>query len=204
MTMTERMHQSALLMHTGGPLRWTCRTGAGATLRTARARQRMALWRAFTLVELLVVVAIIAVTAAFVLPRLTDDAALRVRGAASILISDIEYAQVLTISHPDNPVVVRFDAPASRYWLAYAATPDTPIMRDGTHIPYDVTFGAGRAAPVGDVGISLQDLPGDTLAFDTTGGLVDFSTTPRITLTAGERAVTLVIAPMTGSISEEN
>lgn len=160
--------------------------------------------RAFTLVEVLVVVAIIAVTAAVVLPRLTDDAVLRLRGAASILISDVEYAQVLSISHPDNPVVVRFDAAKSRYWLAYASAPDAPLNRPGTNQPYDVTFGQGRAASVGDIGVSVQNMPGETVAFDASGRLVDFSASPRITLTVDNRTLTLVIAPMTGSISEEN
>src|SRR5688572_2454757 len=100
---------------------------------------------AFTLIEVLVALTLVAALAAIVAPMFSDDSRLRVMAASSIISSDIELAQVMTISHPDNPVVVCFDPGNASYWLAYAADPDTPLSREDTGEPYQVTLGLDRA-----------------------------------------------------------
>ena len=97
----------------------------------------------FTLIEMLMTITIVAVLAAVVLPQLTDDGRLRLSAASSVLISDIELAQMMTITHPDRPVLVWFDT-QDTYWLAYADTPKEPILRPGTTAPYVVQLGKGR------------------------------------------------------------
>ncbi len=72
--------------------------------------------RGFTLIELLMTMTIIAVLAAVVLPKFTDSGRLRVSAASSVLTSDIQLAQVMTISHPDRPVVVYFETKRQN-WL---------------------------------------------------------------------------------------
>ena len=52
------------------------------------------------------------------MPAFQEDNRLRLTAASAILASDIEYAQVLNIAHPDEPVVVVFDADGATYWLA--------------------------------------------------------------------------------------
>ena len=94
----------------------------------SHARRRTA----FTLLELMVSVTIIAVAAAAVIPSYSDSGRARVIAATSIITSDIELAQVMTISYPSEPVVVRFDPAQNRYWLAYADSPETPIARPRT------------------------------------------------------------------------
>src|SRR5687768_8139513 len=100
---------------------------------------------AFTLVEMLVTVAVLALVAASVAPMFSDDRNLRVVAAARILSSDIEFAQVLTISKPEEPVVVRFDPANNTYWLAYAYDTETPMPRPDGGEPYLVELGTGRA-----------------------------------------------------------
>ena len=157
---------------------------------------------AFTLVEMLVTITIIAIVAAIVAPVFSDDDRLHAMAASSVLSSDIELAQVMTISYPQDPVVVRFDAPNHTYWLAYAATPQTPLPREDTGEPYSVTFGQGRASTAMGAQIALDAVAGDTLQFNAQGGLVDFSASPLIQLTRGGSAITLSIAPTTGTITE--
>ena len=158
----------------------------------------------FTLIEMLVTITIIAVVAAIVAPVFSDDDRLHAMAAASVLSSDIELAQVMTISYPQDPVVVRFDAPNRTYWLAYAATPETPLSREDTAEPYLVTFGEGRASTAFGAQIALDGVASDTLKFNAQGGLVDFTASPLIELTRGESAITLAIAPTTGTITEMN
>jgi prepilin-type N-terminal cleavage/methylation domain-containing protein len=157
---------------------------------------------AFTLLEMLVTLTVIAAIAAVVAPMLSDDTRLRVMAASSIMSSDIELAQVMTISHPDLPVTVKFDADKATYWLAYAVAPDTPITRDDTGEPYSVTLGAGRARGAAGVTLALDQMTGGAMTFAAHGGLTDFTTTPLIKFACGTRGIQLSIAPDTGSITE--
>ena len=157
---------------------------------------------AFTLFELLVTIAIIAVTAVLVAPALRGDEQFRLLAAASILRSDIELAQVMSISAPEDPVVVRFDPANDRYWLALTSAPEVPILRADTEEPYVVTFGIGRAASALGVTYTVVDVTGNVLEFNPQGGLTDFQAEPRVTLNSDDRWIRLDIAPTTGTITE--
>ena len=172
-------------------------------LRTSAGR-RSASRPAFTLLEMLVTITVLALTAAMVAPMFSDDGRLRVIAAASILSSDIELAQVMTISFPTDPVEVRFDTALQRYWLAYAADPDTPLVRIDNGEPYLVTLGQGRASSAAGVSMTLDQVTNDMLAFESSGGLTDFATTPRIQLGMSGNAITLTVAPMTGTVIEND
>ncbi|MHC4947246.1 MAG: prepilin-type N-terminal cleavage/methylation domain-containing protein [Planctomycetota bacterium] len=158
--------------------------------------------RAFTLLELLVVMTVAAVVAVLLLPTAGDEDRLRLIGASAVVRSDLEYAQVLTIASPDDPIVMRFDVPNATYWLARSATPGTPITRPDTGVPYQVVLGQGRARTAVGVTLELADVPADTLAFNPLGGLADPTLLPAITLRAGPSWVRLDIAPTTGTVTE--
>lgn len=164
--------------------------------------------RGFTLIELLMTMTIIAVLAALVLPKFTNDNRLRLHAASSVLTSDIELAQVMTISHPNQPVIVKFDPKNRIYWLAYADDPETPMPRNDTSDPYLITLGQGRAANATDLHMHLNDIQDKTLRFNALGGLVDFSSQPEIYFhVTGKKGdvkpgITLVISPMTGTVTE--
>ena len=158
--------------------------------------------RGFTLIELMVVVTIVAVAAAFIVPLARDEDRVRVMAAATVLASDIELAQVMTIAHPDDPVVVRFDADKNAYWLAYRDTPDDAMPHPDTGDLYEVVLGQGRAGSAAGVTMTIDKLPTNTLVFDESGGLIDFTETPLIQLSHGDQSITLAIAPMTGTVSE--
>lgn len=157
---------------------------------------------AFTLLELVVVLVIIATVASMVIPRLSDDRRLRLIAASSLLASDIELAQVMTISKPESAVVVRMDPSESRYWLAYAAAPDTPLTRDDNGEAYLVVMGAGRASGAIGVTFSVDEMNDNTLEFSPHGGVADFTSEPTITLMADDIGVRLTISTMTGTITE--
>jgi prepilin-type N-terminal cleavage/methylation domain-containing protein len=158
--------------------------------------------RAFTLLEMLITITILAVIAVAVTPLFSDDNRLRLIAASSVISSDIELAQVMTISYPDQPVMVRFDAGKQMYWLAYDWDPETPIVRETTGEPYVVVIGRGRASTAQDVAVTIADMTDHTIAFAGSGGLADFTTTPKIELGRNGAAITLVISPNTGSITE--
>ncbi len=158
--------------------------------------------RGFTLMELMMTITIIIVAGALVMPKLSDDTQLRLVAAASILTSDIELAQVMTISHPADAVVVQFDPDNDQYWLAYADVPDTPIPRPDNGRPYLIVFGQDRARSAAGVSLSLTEVTDNTLAFDAQGGVADISARPVIRLSLGTRFIDLQIASTTGTITQ--
>jgi hypothetical protein len=152
----------------------------------------------------MITVTIIAIIASVVVPMLNDDNRVRLMAAAGILSSDIELAQVMTLSYPKDPVIVRFDPENERYWLAFLSDPETPMSRNDTGQPYLVVFGEERAATAQGVGFRLNNVKDDALIFDAQGALVDFGSTPQIELNRGEAAITLAISASTGTITQLN
>ncbi len=156
----------------------------------------------FTLIDLMVTLTIIAVMATVLLPRMDDGGRLRLMAGARLLASDIEMAQIMTISNPADPIVVKFEPTLGTYWLAPASDPDTPILRPGATQVYKVVFGHGRGRTAKDVTLALTDVTDNTLAFNEQGGILDPTVEPQIKLMRGSRWITLNVSTMTGSISE--
>ncbi|MHC4065472.1 MAG: prepilin-type N-terminal cleavage/methylation domain-containing protein, partial [Planctomycetota bacterium] len=63
----------------------------------------------FTLVEVLIVVVIAAIVAALAMPLLAETDSTRLAAAARLLMADLGFAQVESITHGDDPCVVVFD-----------------------------------------------------------------------------------------------
>ncbi len=164
-------------------------------------RRSSVISRAFTLIDMMMTLTIIATAAVIVVPMMSDDGQLRVTAAANVLRSDIELAQVMTIAHPARPVIVRFAPRSNSYWLAYEDTPDTPLVRENGET-YHVTFGVGRARTAKDVSMSLQSMPDNRLTFNAHGGLTNLNAQPEIHLQHNSTALKLTISPSTGSIAE--
>lgn len=160
--------------------------------------------RAFTLLEVLVTVSVIAAVAAIVLPMISSTHRVRVMAAASIVASDIELAQVMTIASPNDPMVVRFDPATHTYWLARVSDTETPILRDGTSEPYLVTLGQGRAAGAVGVTFNIDQMASDMIQFNPQGGLQDFTVVPRIEFDCDGSRIILTVAPTTGTIEQKD
>jgi len=167
-------------------------------------RQRTRSTRGFTLIDLMVTLTVIVVMAALVVPRLQDDARLRLIGASRMLASDIELAQMMTIANPQDATVVRFQNGTGEYWLASASAPDDPIDRAGIPNGYRVIFGQGDAALAGGVTLLAADIENGTLTFNAQGGIEDLTAEPAVTLLLDSRWIRLHIAPVTGVITESS
>ena len=157
--------------------------------------------RAFTIVELLIVIMVVAIAAVMALPLMggTDDT--KLSAAARLLMADLEFAQVESIAHADDPRVVVFDQGTNSYRVAASSAPATPITNPIGNTPYSTTFGAGRAAELGGVTIASYSLDGDAqLGFGALGQL-DQATEASITLQAGTSTITVKVDPSSGETS---
>lgn len=155
----------------------------------------------FTLIEMLVTLTIIAVVVVLVHPMMTSDARLRMEAAVRILVSDIEFAQSMTVGNPEQPVIVRFDPDNHRYWLAFADTPNDPLPRQGSPEPYLVRLGFGRAAMAAGVTFTITGATDDTLEFDGFGSLERISDRPVIRFERDGHWAEIDVSPTTGSIT---
>jgi len=164
---------------------------------TERARHTR---RGFTLLNLLVTIAILASIAGIAAVTLAPDDRARVIGGAGVLASDLEHAQALSLVTPEDPVIVRIDEEGDGYWLERRSEPDVPITRsDGS--PYVVVFGQGDAATLRGVDITIAGGAANAaIEFDAFGRLVDLNDAV-IAFAMGEEQIWLTTSSSTGFVT---
>lgn len=169
---------------------------------TASVEPRRAMRRGFTLLNVMMTVAVLAIVLAVSLPAFSSANPGKLVGAAYVLMSDLEYAQSRSMVEPDDLTVVRFDAPSTTYWLAAASDTETPILRPGSNDPYLVQFGVGAAEMLGGVSIALTGETPVALEFDEFGRL---STLGDATIDLGEAGhkISLRVSSATGFVEIE-
>lgn len=171
--------------------------------------------RAFTLVEILVVVMILGVAAAVIVPQMGSRDDLKATAAARMVMADLIYAQNRAISTQTRHFVSfnTSTAPYS-YRLVTAMTPLTDISHPVTKAPnYLVTFGAGGTAGLEDVTLGTVSIEGfTTVMFDELGVPYYYDpvagTTTQISTSGGSTiqvksgtfTVTVSVEPYTGEI----
>lgn len=169
--------------------------------------------RAFTLIEILVVVVLLGIAGALIVPATTQIHVLRIQGALRTTVSDITYAQSDAIAFQERRLV-RFDVETSSYSLYYVpgstivATPANlmfnPERPDGRYI---VDFRENR---FGDARIVSADFDGNgDLLFDALGGPITdpSSETPgaggSIRITGSGQTFDILVEPFTGRVRVE-
>jgi prepilin-type N-terminal cleavage/methylation domain-containing protein len=161
----------------------------------------------FTMIELLIVVAILAIAAAIVVPMASSAGSMQLRAAGNMVAADLEYAKSMSISRGQKYAVV-FDKTNESYQVNDEG--GTMITHPITHGWYTVSFrNDGRLSQVDIVDVSFDSK--NTVSFDYLGspyGGAGGSATPLnsgvITLRAGGITRTVNVAPVTGYISVSN
>jgi len=171
--------------------------------------------RAFTLVEILVCVVILGISAAVIVPSISDRDDLKVAAASRVVMADLMYAQNRAITTQSRHYVIFNTTSATRgYQLVTSMTPLVAVTHPLTkQSSYSVAFGPGGTSGLTDIALTSASFEGKTtLAFDELGvpyyydpvanTTTALSTTngSTIRLTSGKFSMTITIGPYTGEI----
>ncbi|MBW8016369.1 MAG: prepilin-type N-terminal cleavage/methylation domain-containing protein [Planctomycetes bacterium] len=157
--------------------------------------------KAFTIVEIIVVIFILSIVSMIAIPMLSSAADTQVRSAANILAADIEYAKNLAISRQKNYSVV-FDISNNTYEIHdnLAAIIDHPV----TGKPYSVNFANESRLSRVVISSALFDST-NTLTFDYLGSPFNGSSNPlnsgEIILVADGYSMTIEVQAVTGYLT---
>ena len=163
----------------------------------------------FTLVEILVVVVIIGITAGIIIPQIGSRSDLRATSMARVVMADLVYAQSRAVA-TQRMHYVRFDADAGRYEVLDSMSPEHLVDHPVNKTPFRVDVGAARDDGLRDVTLAGVTFDGQTvLAFDELGtpfAYDEFTATPTamnagsVTLASGEYTITITVEPYSGEL----
>ncbi len=126
-------------------------------------------FRAFTLIEILIVVVILGITAAAIIPQISSRDDLKVTAAARQLMSDLSYAQNRAISS-QKMVYVQIDEGNQQYQVLTGLSPKTVLTHPLNKADYQVRFGLLGAHGLEDVQLASANFDGEkTIGFDEMG-----------------------------------
>lgn len=135
--------------------------------------------KGYTLIEVLVIIVILGISAAVVVPHMGSTQVLQVQSAVRSVVSDITFAQSDALAYQDRRAII-FDMANNRYMLldvnGPTLDPEVDILFDGTKADqrYEVNLNDPR---FGGAAITSVDFDGDeVLIFDELGGPVQSPT----------------------------
>jgi prepilin-type N-terminal cleavage/methylation domain-containing protein len=157
--------------------------------------------RAFTFVEVLIVVVILSIVALMAIPLVSSAGSVQIRSAASLIAADLEFAKNTAIGKGRTFSVV-FDADAEIYAIK---------DEKGNAIEHPVKKGCDYVVSLGDEGLDRIDIfsvdfdGAAVIKFDYMGTPYNADSTPlssgNIILNAGGATMTISVGPVTGLIS---
>jgi Tfp pilus assembly protein FimT len=157
--------------------------------------------RAFTLFEIVLVLLVLGIAAMMVVPAVGSNLyAARLKTAANVLASDIEFCQSECIAQPNAPRAVIFDAAANTYKVAVFST-STALKHPADGFDFINDFATGRNAQLNGVAITaVTGLTPPTLTFDAYGRPLN-PTDVVITLSFSGQTMRVTVKSGTGDVS---
>jgi prepilin-type N-terminal cleavage/methylation domain-containing protein len=169
--------------------------------------------RAFTLIEILMVVVIIGIAAAVVVPQISQRDDLRASAASRVIMSDLLYAQNLAIMS-QQPTYLVFDISGNSYMLVKSGAMTTALTNPVTQAPYTTTFGNGGNTGLESITLVSANFTGTTTPYatigfnelgnplvHTTAGADQTMASGAIVLQSGTYKLQISVEPFTGQLT---
>jgi prepilin-type N-terminal cleavage/methylation domain-containing protein len=169
--------------------------------------------RAFTLVEILVVVLILGIAAAVIVPSMGSRDDLKAAAAARMVMADLIYAQNRAITTQQRHYIIFNTTAPQNFRISLSPTDGSSIQHPVTKDPYTMRVGPGGASGLSEVTLGNVDFEGrTTLAFDELGvpyfydpmanatTATSTSGGSSIQIRCGTHTLTILIEPYTGEI----
>jgi len=167
----------------------------------------------FTLIEVLLTIAILAIVAAAIIPQLSSDLPERLDAAAQVVVADLEYARSLAVTN-NTTYRITFDCDQELYYLQHAGTnnlldvlPHSPFRQNDDPPDRQTTDLTGLPIPEPHVRLAAVvriagiPQPITTIDFASLGGTVS-QTESVIWLGCGsdenQRYISIRVNPVTG------
>lgn len=113
--------------------------------------------RAFTLIDVLVVMAVLSIVLFAVIPAFSRDDRTRLVAAANLFTADLQNARMLTVQDPGDPVRVVVSPAGAGWHLSRHSDPDTPMtLPTGVGGDWRIVFGEGPASNLWSVRLAPQ------------------------------------------------
>jgi len=162
--------------------------------------------RGLTMIELMIVVAVLGIIGAMALPMFSGTDQTRLRSAASVLAADLDAARAESIAHAEDPRTVVFDTATNSWHIAATSDTTTPIDHPDSGQPYTRTLGSRELQQLTGVSITAYSLDAASETDDNKLGFgiygqTDQTTDATITLAAGSNTITLTISASTGEVT---
>jgi prepilin-type N-terminal cleavage/methylation domain-containing protein len=163
--------------------------------------------RAFTLVEMTIVIVILAIAAVLALPMFSSAASTRLEAAATMIAADLEYARTLAVSNQQRYTVI-FDESNDKYEIRDS---DNELVEDPMKPGSNFVINFSTESRLSGVTISSADFDSlQSISFDYLGSPYSGATlnTPLaadgvISLQASGSSATVTVCPVTGYITTQ-
>lgn len=166
--------------------------------------------RAFTLIEILMVVVIMGIAAACVVPQLSSRDDLKASAAARVVMADLIYAQNNAIATQQYQYVA-FDIAHKKYSILKQWSPQVFVTNPITKNDYVTTFSTAATNAMQDMSLVSANFDSQAgLAFDSLGAPYSVSSDGTATalisqgsivVQAGSDTLTITVEPYTGEIN---
>ncbi len=162
--------------------------------------------RAFTIVEIMIVVVILGFIAMAAIPMMSSASSVQIKTAANLIAADLEYAKSMAISRGNSYTVV-FDKWNETYQIEDSSGNIIPHpVHKGTNYVVDFTADH-RLDKVNISAVNFDPGSTQTVTFDSLGSPYSGTTTANdlnvgtVTLTVDGRTITVNVEPVTGYIT---
>jgi prepilin-type N-terminal cleavage/methylation domain-containing protein len=169
--------------------------------------------RAFTLVEILVVVLILGIAAAVIVPAMGSRDDLKAAAAARMIMADLIYAQNRAITTQQRHYVIFNTTTQQNFRISLSPTDGSSIQHPVTKDPFIMRVGQGGSAGLTEINLAQVSFEGKTtLAFDELGvpyfydpgtnqtTATSTSAGSQIRVQCGTHVLAILIEPYTGEI----